>query len=77
MRNSKWERTRLKDSLDDDDDDDDTDIRKKLNKQNLETSTHKKLFQPPSLRDELPAMALLTLLYAIQGIPLGLTMGSV
>ena len=29
------------------------------------------------LRDELPAMALLTLLYAIQGIPLGLTMGSV
>lgn len=32
---------------------------------------------PPSLRSELPSMALLTLLYFIQGVPLGLTMGSV
>ena len=43
------------------------------------SKTQKKKTQPLllPLRDELPAMALLTLLYAIQGIPLGLTMGSV
>jgi len=43
------------------------------------SKTQKKNSQPLllPLRDELPAMALLTLLYAIQGIPLGLTMGSV
>ena len=31
----------------------------------------------PPLIDELPSMALLTLLYFMQGVPLGLTMGSV
>ena len=41
------------------------------------TKNSKPQQQLPPLRDELPAMALLALLYAIQGIPLGLTMGSV
>jgi hypothetical protein len=36
-----------------------------------------KAARPPSLAAELPSMALLTLLYFIQGVPLGLTMGSV
>ena len=53
----------------DDDDDDDLDLLKNSKKK------PQPLLLP--LRDELPAMALLTLLYAIQGIPLGLTMGSV
>jgi len=55
--------------FDDDDDDDDLDLLKNSKKNS------QPLLLP--LRDELPAMALLTLLYAIQGIPLGLTMGSV
>lgn len=43
------------------------------------TKTHTTPTQaaPPPLRSELPSMALLTLLYFIQGVPLGLTMGSV
>lgn len=40
-------------------------------------NTHNTQAAPPPLRSELPSMALLTLLYFIQGVPLGLTMGSV
>lgn len=32
--------------------------------------------RPSSLRDELPAVVLLVVLYMLQGVPLGLSMGS-